>query len=58
MRVLDQLRKAAPVTSSRAHHRVVHLFSEGQPGDFGSLLKVPRVQLHLNEPVADTLHTW
>ena len=30
--------------------------AEGRPAEFGSLLKVPRVQLHLDAPLMDTFH--
>eukprot|EP00966_Prymnesium_polylepis_P258922 5980464-Prymnesium_polylepis.1 len=34
----------------------VHIFSQGRAADFGSLLKVPRVRLHLNTPLESTFH--
>ena len=35
---------------------VVHIFSEGRHTDFGSLLRVPHVRFHLNEPLEVTFH--
>jgi len=34
----------------------VHVFSEGAAVDFGPLQRVPRVQFHLNGPIAPTFH--
>lgn len=51
MRTLDVLRATMPASSIH-----MHIFSQGAPADFGSLLKLPRVSLHLDEPLMDTFH--
>ncbi|KAL1530594.1 hypothetical protein AB1Y20_001494 [Prymnesium parvum] len=44
------------VLSRMARKPSVHVFSQGAAADFGSVLKLPRVQLHLNEPLEVTFH--